>query len=266
MTIKIEAGTLGTLGTNILYDNAFHDPTAVITASTATADGQPQNATNEATWDFWVPTAVPATLKLDAGAPIMCNAAAVAAHNLGTVGATIQVQSSPDDATWTTRGSEVPTDDGVVIILFPDTTAQYWRLRITNAVASIGVAFIGTRLKFANSVLSGHVGLNNAKRVELLNATSIGGQFLGNRIRRVGAETTVNFGLVDTTFADGDFSPFKDWYNDGHAFFFASSPSVWPDDIGYCWRPEGAGEIRPVYEEGGLLTNLSMDVAAYVGT
>jgi len=264
MTIEIETGSTSTTGANILYENLFH--TGTVTASTEAADGEAANAANEPTWDFWTPTAVPAWIKVDAGSTVSCDAAAVAAHDIGSTGATVQVQSSPDDATWTTQGSVAPTDDSVIIILFPSVSARYWRLRVIDAVASIGVAYIGSRLTFTRSVLSGHVALNNAKRVELMNTTTIGGQFLGNRIRRIGAETSVNFGLVDTGFADGDFAPFKDWYNDGHAFFFASSPLVWPDDVGYCWRPEGASEIRPVYEEGGLLTNLSMDVAAYVGT
>ena len=61
-----------------------------------------------------------------------------------------------------------------------------------------------------------------------------------------------------------ELKPFIDYYNSGGAFFYAGSPLNWPNDIGYCWRPAGDGGLRPVYEAGGKLANISLEVNAYV--
>jgi hypothetical protein len=199
------------------------------------------------------------------GVATVCNGAAIAAHNCGTVGATVAVQSSTDNATWTTRGSVLPADDGVVFFAFPDITARYWCFLVSGAIASIGVASIGKRLTFANSPLSGHLAINNSQKSTLLNTTTVSGQFRKNRIIRRGFETMVNMGLQRVAFVDGDFVPFRNHYNDGGTFFYCGSPLNWPKDVGYCWRPESAGNINPTYVEGGFLSELSMEVSAYAG-
>lgn len=263
MTMIIETGALNTTGASLLYNNILANGT--LTASTVATDGAAANAVDEATWDFWTPTAVPAWLRVDYGSAVECDGAGIAAHTLASVGATVNIQSSTDNAAWTTRATAVPLTNEAIFFCFPPVTARYWRVYVTGAVASIGVAFIGKRLAFPSGVLSGHIAINNAVRVTLLNSTSVSGQLIKNRIVRRGAETTINFGLVETSFADGLFAAFKVWYNEGGTFFYAGSPSRWPNDMGYCWRPEGAGEITPSYTEGGTLSELSMEVSAYVG-
>jgi len=263
MTMVIELGAQDIQGASLLYDNILSAGT--LTASTEAVDGAAANATDDATWDFWTPTAAPAWLRVDYGAGVECDGAGIAAHTLFTVGATVAVQSSDDNATWVTQSTVTPTDNAAIMFCFPAITARYWRIYITGGVASIGVTFIGKRLAFYAGVLSGHVALNNAVRTELLNSETISGQFVKNRIIRRGAETSINFGLVATEFADGVFAPFKTHYNEGKTFFYAGSPLRWPLDMGYCWRPESAGDIMPAYTEGGALAELSMEVAAYVG-
>jgi len=263
MTVEVETGATGTSVASFLFTNILASGT--LTASTESADGAKENAIDDATWDYWLPTAVPATLVVDYGSDVECDCAGIAAHDSGSVGATVSVQSSPDGATWTTQGSFVPSDDNTLMIFFPAFTARYWRFRVTNAVALYGVVMIGKKLEMPVTPLSGHTSLHNAKRIELMNSGTDGGHFRGNRIMRRRAETTINFGAISATFADGDdFQLFKDHYNDGKPFFYAGCPLYYPEDVGYCWRPEGAGEIRPNYTEGGVLSEISMSVAAYL--
>jgi len=262
-SVVISSGAENTKGVNILWDNILAQGT--LTASTAATDGAAANAVDSETWDYWTPTAVPAWLKVDMTVATLCNGAALAAHTAGTAGSTIEVQSSPDDAAWTTRGTVTPTDDGVVFIAFPDVSARYWRLYVTVAITSIGVASIGERLTLSNSPLSGHLAISNSQKSTLLNTTTVSGQFRTNRVIRRGFETSVNMGLQRVSFVDGGFVPFRDHYNDGGTFFYCGSPLNWPNDVGYCWRSESAGNINPSYVEGGLLAELSMEVSAYAG-
>ena len=260
MVVKVGAQDIA--GSSVLWDNIL--AAGVVTWSSQTADGAALNVTEVATSDYWTPSAVPAWVAVDMGAGVSVNGAGIAAHNLGTVGATVAIQSSDNGSTWVTRETATPTDDGAIFFALPNLTARYWRVYVTGAVASIGVAFIGQRLTFPSGVLSGHLAINNAKQYKLLNSQTIGGHYLGNRKISTGASTNINFGLVRSERVETELKPFIDYYNSGGAFFYAGSPLNWPNDIGYCWRPAGDGGLRPVYEAGGKLANISLEVNAYV--
>jgi hypothetical protein len=262
MTITIASGTIAPDKPAILWNNVFNDGT--VTVSSETADGAGANALEETTFDFWIPSAVLASISVDLGSARICDAAGIAAHTIGSTGASVEVQSSDNGATWVTRAASTPSDNETILILFPAVSARYWRILLTGAVAAIGVVKLGRRLIIPTGVLSGHVGLHHAREIELLTNQSIKGQFLGNRIIKMGAETDINFGLMDVEFVENDMAEFERHYNEGGTFFYAGSPSRLPKDVGYCWRQERAGSMRPSYDEGSTLMNVSIQVAAYV--
>lgn len=263
MTIQIETGATDRKKPLILYQNIFE--TGTVTVSSETSDGDGANALEDTTFDFWTAGDASASISVDYGSAVECDCFAIAAHTLGTVGATVSVSSSDDGVTYSSALAEVtPTDDETIIAVFFPVTARYWRISITDGPSSIGVLKLGRHLLIDGGVINGHVSIAHAKKIELLNSTSIGGQYLGNRIKRIGANTTIDFGFLDSDFVDTTMREFEDHYNSGRTFFFAANPAFMPDNIGYCWRPEGAGELRPSYEEGGELMSVSMEVSAYV--
>lgn len=263
MTVILGIGANDIAGASILYSNVFE--TGTVTASTSAVDGDALNATDQSTWDFWTPTAVPAWIKVDAGSAVELDGAGIAAHTLGTAGAVIKLQYSLDNVAWVDVATDTPVTDELIFIAFSRITARYWRFYITGAIASIGVVSVGSRLKFSHGVLSGHTGLNNAIQSELMSTETVSGQFGPSRVVRRGAETSLNFGLVDTSFGDGLFASFRVHYNDGGTFFYAGSPLRWPKDIGYCKRPDGGRSLNPAYVEAGQLMEIAFDVVAYVG-
>jgi hypothetical protein len=202
---------------------------------------------------------------VDMGAATSCDMIGIAAHNLGSKGATVTVQSSADNVAFVNRLVITPSNDSTIIGLFPLISARYWRVEITGGTGrAIGVLKIGRRLIIPGGVLSGHVGINHANEITLLNNMSIRGHFLGNRLIKIGAETEINFGLLEADFVDGEFSGFEKHYNEGRAFFYAGNPANLPNDIAYCWRPENSGTIMPPYEHGGNLMPVQFRIAAYV--
>lgn len=264
MTLEIETGATDTGKPLVLYQNIFE--TGSVTVSSETDDGDGANALEDTTFDFWVAGAATANISVDYGSSVACDCLGVAAHELGSTGATIAVQTSTDGVTYSTTVASVsPLTDETLIVIFPQVSARYWRVLVTDGPAAIGVIKLGKRLVIDGGVLSGHLSIDHGVRVELLNSTSTNGQFLQNRIRRKGARTTVDFGLLDRDFVDNDMAVFEAHYNSGRTFFFAANPSFMPKNIGYCWRPENASELAPQYEEGGELMSVSMEVAAYVG-
>lgn len=261
MSVTIETGATDTSNATVLYQNIFEDGT--VTTNSETSDGAALNAVEDTTFDFWTPAGVPAYVRVDYGSAVECDCAGIASHDAGTQGTTLEVQYSTDDASWTTVSTISPLTDETILVVFPAVEARYWRVRQSSAVCSIGVVKLGKRLVFPSGVLNGHTAVNHSNRVELLTPNvSQNGQFLGSRIRRIGARVNINFGQLETSFVDNDMLVFEGHFNSGRSFFYAGSPSEWPEDYGYCWR--GGSEIRPNYEEGGLLSQVDIEADFYV--
>ena len=260
MTIQIDNGSVDTNNATILYENIFEDGT--VTVNGETSDGAGLNAVEDTTFDFWTAPHTPSSITVDYGSPVECDCIGIAAHNAGTNGSTLRILTSSDGVDFTSLTSISPLTDDTIMVFFPATTARYWQFRQSVNVCSIGVVKLGKRLVFPNGTISGGVPINHATRAELMTNESQRGQYLGTRIRRVGASADINLGMMETDFVDNDMAVFESHFNSGRTFFFASSPDTWPEDHGYCWRSDS--ELRPSLEEGGVLSEVEMEVSVYV--
>lgn len=265
--IQIEAGAVSAVNKKpmVLFDNVLARGT--LAASTEAAGYEAENAVDGTTWDFWKPTSATGHIWTTLSGAEACDCAFIGAHDLGTQGATVLIERSNTGIGYTTLSTLTPTTDEPILAIFPAATYQYWRIRITSASAApvIGVAMIGKRL-ILPGIADDHTPTNLAHRVELLGGGSMGGQFLGNRVVRVGAETTVSFAAAERDVIDTDLAAFNAHYDDGKPFVWAGSPSQFSNDMAYSWRPENGGELRPVYTNAGLTAEFSMDLACYVET
>ena len=262
MTVRIEPGSTDFKKPCLLYDNVFLRGTVTISSDTDTNAGE--NAFEDSTFDVWLAVDADANIAVDLGAAEWCDTVAIDAHELGSDGATLLVQSSDNGSAWTTRFTLAPADDTAILGLFSLTKARYWRVRVTSGPSPIGIIRLGRRLVIPTGVLSGHIGIAHSRKYELMAGKTLGGHFLPTRINRLTATTTINFGLMDAAFVDTDLRAFETHYNEGLAFFFAASPLNYPDDIGFCRRPERGGELQTSYQEGGELMPVQMDVEVYV--
>lgn len=264
MTVHVEGSPANMDVINVLHENYFEAGT--LSWSSQDTDGQAANAVDDATWNFWTPTAVPATLQSDMGVATDADCCGITGHTMGSTGASIQVQYSSNGTTWTDATAVVsPLTDETIILFWPSVSARYWRIRMTGAVASIGVAKIGQRLAFPCAPVTSHVAIHHSHDVELMNNTSIGGQLLGNRVVRRGATADCNVGYVERDFAENQLIAFETDYNNGRAFFYASCPSVFPADMGYCWRPEGGDTMAVSWDEGDGLASVAFGMSVYLG-
>jgi F5/8 type C domain len=250
----------------VLWDNLLSRTTTTIASSTAATDYPAVNAIAETTYNYWQPTAIPAWISGDLGSAMTVNSFAIVAHNLFTCAATVYLQSSPDNIAWTTRSNSItPTDNTPILGIFVDTSARYWRLYIASSTGNptIGNLIVGDRFVLPGGVMPPYTPIWQAQKVDLLMAKSLGGQFLGNRVLRQGAETSISLVSISRTFGEVDIQPFKSWYNGGHAFIWASGPSIFTNDVGYVWRKPNA-EMRPTFTETGSWIKVTMEVEGYV--
>ena len=68
---------------------------------------------------------------------------------------------------------------------------------------------------------------------------------------------------VPYSFALNDLADFRDHYNDGKPFVWASAPGLFPEDAAYVWAAEDA-VLRSPIRSGGDWCGLSMDLEAFV--
>lgn len=246
----------------ILYTNTFEQGT--MTATTEAVGYPKENILTENTNKAWRPTAVPARMTVDFGTAVSVDSFAIIGHNLGTGGNTVVIQSSPDGVTWTTRSTSMtPTDDTTILGLFTALAERYWRLNISaGAIPTISRFILTTRFNLPAGVRPPYNPVWLSQSYDLLTSTTLGGQFLGNKVFRQGGETSINLVALHRAYAESDLLPFREHYNLGKAFIWAAGPSIFPNDVGYVWRKENS-IMKPTFDVDGLFMSVGMEVYAY---
>ena len=156
-------------------------------------------------------------------------------------GATVALQSSTDNSTWTTQQTQSGLTDRINMFLFLPVSARYWRLLITVAIPSIAVVYIGQALDMQRMIYQGHTPLTLSRTTELSNNISEGGQYLGRSIIRKGAKTGFGWQHLKADWYRANFDPFVKAARTA-PFFIAWRPSQYPSEMGFVWVD---GDIAP---------------------
>lgn len=241
-------------------------PDAIVTPSTETADGSAQNALSATTFDFWTPSAVPAFMDVDAAADEVCDCLCIAAHNLGTLNGTVELQQETAPDTYATVAGPIsPETDDPIILAFDEVDTDGWRIVVTaDSPFSIGVIMLGQSLNMLGGVVPDYTPMPQAKNITLQTNKSLNGHYLGSRIAKNEISNRVNFMAQRSDWFEANMPEFVEHFDQGGTFFFAAAPTKLPDDAAYCWRADG-GELRPSYTAGAELVRITMDVEAYGG-
>lgn len=202
-------------------------------------------ALNPLTYEFWKPDALPATWRIDAGSAVSVDYFGIAAHTMGTDGASVKPQFSDNDSVWndiTGVAAHAPADDGPILFLFAAESHRYWRIEVTGSTEpSIGVVFIGAALAMTRPIYGGHSPLDLSRKTVIRPHQSERGQFLGRSVVRSGFGTDFAWNHLTPTFYRTEFDPFVE---DARCFpfFIGWRPSTFTDSVGYVWT---AQDIQP---------------------
>jgi hypothetical protein len=233
--------------------------TAVLTG------GERANAVTGSTYDKWRPnvSGTVAALSFDFGTATAISFAAISAHNAETFGATVALQTSPDDSTWTTVSSAVAVA-GVMAFRVTG-SARYWRFYFTELTASdllsVGVAFLGNELIIPRRLYQGVAPVLTPTEVQAQSNVSVGGHLLGSSIVSRGSKIGAAIKNVPAAFIrSADWLAFQTAFGEANGFFYAWRPTKYPQDIHYCWRDGGV--IRP--DNTGPLDLMSIKFEARV--
>lgn len=115
-----------------------------------------------------------------------CDVFAIAAHNLGTTGATVSFEhDSNDDDTWTALGTLSPTDNSPIMFIFVPITSAKWRVGVSGGVLpEIGVWRVAKALQMERPFYGGFAPTPMARKTEVRGNISGSGELLGRSRKR----------------------------------------------------------------------------------
>lgn len=244
------------MGIDSIYSRAGTWTTSAATAGRL-ADG--------ATYTYWDAGGYPAIATYDLDAAATVNMAAIAAHNIGTIGARVAPQYW-DGAAWQAFGAaQDPTDDQVIVWLGDDVSADRFRWVVAdNGVATvaplIGVGFFGRAYRFDRRFWGGYDPAVYPNQVHLATNRS-GAHIIGTSVVSQGSAIQWDVQHLDpTTLYGADFAGFVDTYNSGAGFFAA-----WrPDDYQKAYFARRSGGPVQINNSGPRnLRSLSLQMSAY---
>ena len=231
------------------YQTYTRDLTAAaVTASSEAADAPADAPLRPDTYEYWQPTALPATWQIDLGASQSIDYVGLGGHTFGSNGTTVLIETSPDAATWTTFADDAaPSNDAPLMFLDESRNARYVRITL-DAINSPGdeprlaVVYIGEVLAMQRMIFGGHTPMPLQRETVLRSALSKGGQFLGQNIQRKGVTGDAAFRHLTNDWVRNSLDPFIKAARN-YPFFFAWRPYGYSEDVAYCWA---TGDIAPI--------------------
>lgn len=218
-------------------------------ASTQAADAPPDAVLRPDTYEYWEPTALPATITIDFGQQRDVDYVGV----LGMLGGFSvlaetsdgNLVGSPSELLWENVSNEVmPVDDAPLMFLDDSRSARYLRLTVDGGdgeMPRIAVVYAGEVLAMQRAVYGGHSPMNLARETELHQSLSKGGQFLGQSFRRHGQVGSAAFRHLTPSWYRDNLDPFVKAARQ-YPFFFAWRPETYPLEVAYAWIQK---DIRP---------------------
>lgn len=213
-------------------------------AGTVTAGGtNGALAANDFTFQRWDTGTLPSNWTLVAAANVNVDTVFIAGHNLGTVGATVEVQTAATlGGAFTTRATIVPTDDSAIAVMINNAGTAYsireLRIRVTGSTAAqIGIIRAGVALQMTQPVFGGVNPIGLSRLVETRHAMSETGQWLGRTVQRQALRTTMDWTHLTSAWYRASFHPFALTLPQ-KPFGLIQNALRMPESVAWCWTDE----------------------------
>jgi hypothetical protein len=172
-------------------------------------------------------------LTVDCGSAKAADTLGIFKHNLGTAAATVSVESSPDNSTWTNRLTGfVPGSDKAILKNFTTQTYRYWRVKIVTAsiAAQVAEVMLGSRITFPYPPETPFTPAS--LKIEAETTKSKTGQLLGMVVRFKPYTISARWSALSRSWVDATFRPFfEDYASELKPFFWAWDLDTFPSDV-----------------------------------
>jgi len=201
-------------------------------------------AANDFTFQRWTPGALPKNWTLVTAANAKVDTVFIAAHNLGTTGSTVNVQTSPTPTgPFTTRATIIPKDDSAIAVMFNDNGVPYdirgIRIAVSGSSSAVQVGIIraGVALQMQQPVFGGVLPIGLNRIVETRHSMSETGQWLGRTIQRQARRTTMEWSHLKASWYRSTFEPFSLTLPQT-PFGLIQNPARMPESVAWCWTDQ----------------------------
>ena len=200
-------------------------------------------AANPFTFQKWSCGTLPSNWTLVTAANANVDTVFIAAHNLGSTGSTVLVQTAATvGGAFTTRATIVPTDNSAIAVMINNAGTPYVireiRIQVTGAsgAAEIGIIRAGVALQMQRAVFGGATPIGLARLVEARQSISETGQFLGVTIQRQAIPVEMNWQHLEADWYRTNFAPFA-LALPQTPFGLIQNPLRMPEGVAWCWSP-----------------------------
>lgn len=239
--IVIESGFTGTAyGLKLPRVGAFPE-SGTVSFTTAAAGFDAAFAANANTYEYWKPTALPATWALDFGAFKTISYFGIAAHDLATQGATIAYQTWNGSA-WTTRLTHTPTDNSPIFGLLTPRSITKARILVTGiTMPIIGVIYFGDVTEFPQRTSYLGAEFQDMVAEEYRTNNSDSGHWLGRFVTRRGQPVSMSVAHLSEAWKTAALDPLIADMKQ-RPVFIADRPSVFAKSCAFAYT---TGPITP---------------------
>jgi hypothetical protein len=213
-----------------------------VAASSAAAGFDAVFAQNSETWQFWRPTALPATWELTFAVASTVSYFGIAGHDLGTAGATV-IYETWNGANWDTRVTHSPADNSPIFGLLVPRSIAKARIRITGVtLPHVAVIYFGAVIEFPQrAAYVGRQDMQDLISEEFSTPVSDGGHFVGRYVTRRAQPVRLAVRHLSEAFKASTLDPLIGFLRSRPAFF-ADRPGPFPKSCAYAYT---TGNIVP---------------------
>lgn len=201
-----------------------------ITASSTATDYFADGPDNSLTYEKWQPSSVTATWENNFGSSQDYDYCVIAAHDMGTQGNTLEVQTYASGSYTDLITATAITDDMPIFVIFSEQTDTRARIRITNGSApTIGFIKFGKAFQMERPLYGGHAPLDLARQTELRSNYSETGEFLGRTKQRTYGSTSFAWSNLTAAWIRSNWKRFQ--------------KAIETEPFVIAWRPETFSEV-----------------------
>lgn len=205
-----------------------------ITASSTAANFFADGPDNSLTYEKWQPSSIAATWENNFGSSQDYDYCLIAAHNLGTTGCSLQVQTYASGAYTDLIPTTAITDDMPIFCIFSEQSDTRARIRLTvGSAPTIGVIKFGKALQMPRPIFGGHDPLDLARQTIMRQNNSETGEFLGRSKQRVYTESSFDWTHLTSAWVRSNWKSFQ--------------TATEEEPFGIAWRPSSYGEAALCY-------------------
>lgn len=257
----------------ILWDDLLSLPTTTVSVSSEDTDFPVVNLLDDATNSKWKQTGSGnSNVDIDFGVSTTLDCVAVLCTRSVEDSEYIRVilRTSVDGVTWNSTGVTAFVYDGCAIITFDPTASRYWQVSINGDVGGMSVdtyvsrLMAGEVLRFPRGVVPPYTPIVDSAEIVSYPRYSRTGQFLKSKTVKMGLTQTLRLGKITEDFFLNSVLPFKDHFEEGKPFFFASSGQDGYRDAAYCWMNNNS-PMTAVWNNTTDFRNVTMELAGYAG-